>query len=132
MRFLPPPLHGAIDFLIAAFLVASPWLFNFDMDITPKYLALIAGLGILAANLFTDYECGLAPLAPLAAELGCNIAVGFVLLCTPLAFGFHPNSWVPLMAVGVVLIVDGMVTTLVSRHTRSNFNTFNPLDGSRV
>jgi hypothetical protein len=59
MRFIPTRIHGVLDYLYSALLLAAPWLFGFADGGALQWLSMLGGAGTLIMSLLTDYEFSL-------------------------------------------------------------------------
>jgi hypothetical protein len=69
MRFLPTRLHGIIDYLWGAALLATPWLLGYADVAAATWTAVVFGLGAILYSAVTDYELGLVRLVPMPLHL---------------------------------------------------------------
>ena len=53
---LPLPLHGVLESLMAFGWIAMPWVFDFARDAVARNFFVLAGVGLLAVVLLTDYR----------------------------------------------------------------------------
>ncbi len=60
VRSMPLTIHGALEFLVALLLVASPWLTGFDQHETARNVFVILGVGLFSVWLVTDYQAEVA------------------------------------------------------------------------
>ena len=56
VRVIPFTVHGAIEFVTAIALIASPWLFQFAADGIARNLFVILGASLFVVWLITDYR----------------------------------------------------------------------------
>ncbi len=61
---LPPPLHAALDYLLALFLVVAPFLFGFD-SLAARNCFIFLGVAHFVVTLITSF-----PSAPAATDAG--------------------------------------------------------------
>ncbi len=120
MRFIPTKYHAPLDYIVGAFLIATPWIFDFSDQTTPTVMGIVLGAGLIAYSLITDYELGVWKLAPMAVHNLIDIVAGAVLALSPWLFGFADetaNVWVPHVVVGVAAIVLGLTTKQVGGYS---------------
>ena len=55
-KLIPFPAHGVIESVMAAFWIASPWLFRFADHAPARNFFVAAGIGLLAVVAITDYR----------------------------------------------------------------------------
>ena len=56
VKWLSFPAHGAYELGLSLFLVASPWLFNFDAIETPRNFLVFSGVLLFGVWATTDYR----------------------------------------------------------------------------
>ena len=78
MKLISPKLHGIIDYLVVAFLLASPLGFGFTGLLA--IFTYILGVIHLALTLLTDFSCGVIKLIPLSFHGMIELIVGVVLI----------------------------------------------------
>lgn len=109
---IPPRIHGMLDYLVGAFLVALPWLFGVDGGGGRTWIPILLGAGTILYSLFTDYEMGLVPRIPLPVHLGLDVAVGLFLIAAPFLFSFARDVMDPYLAIGVLEVVTAVATDM--------------------
>lgn len=55
-KIIPFPVHGALEAVVAVFLVAAPWLFSFDEAAAAKNFFIVSGVAVALVWLVTDYR----------------------------------------------------------------------------
>ena len=110
MRFIPTRIHGGMDYLIGALLIASPWLFGFANNSVETWLPVVLGASVILYSLMTAYELGVARVISMPVHLGLDIAGGALLAASPWLFGFADYVWAPHLVVGLVEIGTAMMT----------------------
>lgn len=110
MRFIPTNIHGIVDYIVGALLIAAPWLFAFAAGGAETWVPVIIGAAIIAYSLFTDYEWGVFRKMDMRTHLGMDIAGGVVLAVSPWLFGFAALVWIPHLIVGLLEIGAGLFT----------------------
>jgi hypothetical protein len=108
MNLIPTRVHGLLDYLVGAFLVASPWVLGFSDVVVAKWVMIILGLGALGYSLVTEYEWGLPRYRalPMTWHLALDAGSGLFLAASPWLLGFSeavalPHVILGLMEVGV-------------------------------
>lgn len=106
MRFIPTRVHGAVDYVVGALLIASPWLFRFaDESGTATWTFIVVGVLLLALSVLTNDELGLAHVIPMHMHLAADAVAGIVLALSPWIFGYAndtgPNGWAPALIIGL-------------------------------
>jgi SPW repeat len=113
MRFIPTKLHGPLDYIVGAALIAAPWIFQFSEHTAATVIPVVLGVGLILYSLFTDYELGVRRLFPMSVHNLIDIAAGALLAASPWIFGFADepaNVWVPYLIVGLAAIFLGLAT----------------------
>ncbi|NYM68933.1 hypothetical protein GPV54_24790, partial [Salmonella enterica subsp. enterica serovar Typhimurium] len=71
---IPPFVHGVLDYLLAALLIAAPFLFAFDSDAATA-VSLVAGLAVLVLGAFTAWTTGIVKSIPPVAHAMLDYAL---------------------------------------------------------
>lgn len=109
MRFLPTRLHGLIDYLWGAALIATPFLLGVAAG-APLWIAIVYGAGAILYSLATDYERGLVQLIPMPVHLAADGVAGVALAVSPWLFGLSgPVVWI-FVAFGLFSLVASLIT----------------------
>ncbi|HVL34037.1 MAG TPA: hypothetical protein VM489_00050 [Burkholderiales bacterium] len=56
LKLIPFPVHGVLETIMAAGWIVFPWLFGFAADAAARNWFVIAGIGLLAVVVLTDYR----------------------------------------------------------------------------
>ena len=103
-------MHGVIDYLFIAFVLASPTIFN--MEGTLSTITYILGAVHLVVTLLTDYELGLFKVIPFRIHGLLEVVVTIILGI--LAFWFYNNGYVTgfyyYMALAIAIILVFILT----------------------
>lgn len=110
MRFLPTRIHGAIDYLWGAALLASPWAFGFADGGAAQWIMMVFGLGAFAYSALTDYELGLFRLLPMRLHLVLDGLAGALLAASPWLLGFADRVYWPHLVFGLFAVVASLIT----------------------
>ncbi len=112
MRFLSTNLHGFLDYIIAAFLIALPWLTNtYHIGGPVVWLPLFFGIALVIYSVLTDYEWGVFPMINLRTHITFDFLIGATLLFSVLYFGFYAYQlWWPHVALSLLLIALALLT----------------------
>ncbi|AUX42859.1 hypothetical protein SOCE26_042940 [Sorangium cellulosum] len=62
-KLVPFPVHGGLEAAVGVFLVAAPWLFNFDEVAAARNFFLATGVAVGLVWLITDYRSAYASTA---------------------------------------------------------------------
>src|SRR4051794_21094137 len=89
---IPLNTHAAIEPLIAAIVIAAPWLFGFSDVDSAKALCIVVGVVMLIGGSMTDWRFSLARIIPLRAHLMTDLLLAAVLILSPFIFGFSDEG----------------------------------------
>jgi hypothetical protein len=116
---LPTRIHGMLDYLLGALLIASPWLFGFGEDLGPaRWVPVALGIGVLLYSLFTDYELGVVKKVQMPVHLFLDALGGILLAASPWLLGFDDRVWMPHVVLGAVEVVTAAITNTVPGYER--------------
>jgi hypothetical protein len=110
MRVIPTRIHGILDYLVGALLVAAPWLFDFDRGGAETWIPVLLGAAAIVYSLFTDYELGVVRRIPMPTHLTLDLVSGVLLAVSPWLFGFSDYVWQPHLLLGLVEIGTSLMT----------------------
>lgn len=110
MRFIPTRLHGILDYLVGALLIAAPWLLNFNRGGAETWVPVVLGVGALLYSVFTDYELGLVRRLSMSTHLGLDAASGLLLAVSPWLFGFSGVVFWPHLILGIFEVLAALTT----------------------
>lgn len=110
VRFIPPFLHGILDYLVGGFLVAMPWLFGFAQGGAETWVPVVVGGGAILYSLFTDYPLGVVRRLPLSRHLVLDGLGGLFLFVSPFLFGFGDEVLNPFLALGLLEVGVAVLT----------------------
>lgn len=113
MRFIPTRLHGAIDYVWGAVLLAAPRTLRLPPRSPEARAAQAAGAGAIAYAALTDYELGLAPALGMRQHLALDVAGGALLAASPWLLGFAGRRHGPHLAFGLFAVAAGLLTRTV-------------------
>jgi len=110
MRFIPTKVHGYLDYLVGALLIAAPWLFDFANGGAETWVPVVLGAGAILYSLITDYELGASKTISMRTHLTLDLLSGIVLAASPWLFGFADYVWGPHLILGLFEIVAALTT----------------------
>lgn len=116
MRFIPTTIHGALDYLFGALLIATPWLMGFADWTTAHVVLFVFGAGTIGYALITDYELGVWKLLKMGPHLVIDVLAGLALVASPFFLGFKDQVVWPHIALGVVAMAAGAFTQAAPRY----------------
>ena len=123
MQVIPTRVHGMLDYLIGALLIAAPWLFDFNRGGAETWVPVAVGAGVILYSLFTDYELGAVRRLSMPTHLALDMGGGALLAISPWLFGFSEVVWQPHLFVGLIEIATAAMTRRVpadGRHSRGS------------
>lgn len=105
-------MHGAVEYVAAALLIAAPFLVGFDSDAATA-VSIVTGVLVLVITASSDLPTGLAKVVPVAIHAVLDVVTAVFLIASPFLFGFSGESKPTAFA-----IVLGIVHLLVTIATR--------------
>ncbi len=115
MKFIDSKIHGFLDYVVVAFLLASPHLFNLPVT-TSIFTYILAGIHFIL-TILTNFELGLFKLVPFEIHGTIEVVVSLLLVVTAFVLGVVDNE----IARNFYLIVAAVVF-LTWKFT--NYNSF--------
>jgi hypothetical protein len=115
MKFLPPRVHGAIDYLFAALFLLAPTIFRFDG--LPATLATGIAVAHLTLAMCTAYPLGLVKSIPFPAHGWIELVMGTSVVLAPWIFKF--SECAPARSFFLGAGVSWLVVWLVSEYAPS-------------
>jgi hypothetical protein len=109
---ISPALHGTLDYLLAAVLIAAPLVLHYD-DETAKVVMLVLGGAATVLAVGTKWSRSIVHVIPPAVHGVADIGATTALIVAPFVFGFseHTLALVVYVAVGAA----GLLATLLTR-----------------
>jgi hypothetical protein len=110
---IPTRVHGIVDYVTGAALVAAPELFRLKGVRRSPRVPRLLGTGATAYSLLTDYELGAVKLLPMRAHLALDAAGGAVLALSPWLLGTARHGkrhWLPHALVGAGEVAVALLT----------------------
>jgi VIT1/CCC1 family predicted Fe2+/Mn2+ transporter len=109
---IAPFVHGVLDYLLAALLIAAPFLLSFDDDAAIA-VSIVAGIAVLVLGAFTSWTTGIVKSIPPVAHAMLDYALAALLIASPFLFGFTDDSGAT--AFFVVVGVAGILLAIATR-----------------
>jgi len=78
MRFLPTRIHGMMDYLMGALLIALPFVSRHPLG-AAAWIPFGLGVSAILYSLLTDYELGFLAVIPMPVHLGIDAVSGLLL-----------------------------------------------------
>ena len=112
---VPAFVHGVIEYLAAALLIAAPFLFSFDDD-TATAVSIVVGVVLLILTASTALPTGLIKSVPVQAHAMIDFLLAAVLIASPFLFGFSDDGTATafFIVLGVVHLLLTIATRFVS------------------
>jgi hypothetical protein len=112
---VPAFVHGLLEYLASALLIAAPFVLAFDSD-TATAVGIIAGVVILIVGASTDISTGLIKSIPLQAHVVLDYILAILLIASPFLFSFDDDGTAT--AFFIVLGVVHLLLTIATRFIR--------------
>jgi hypothetical protein len=112
-RFIPTRVHGALDYIHGAALLAAPELLRTKDEPRATLVSRLAGGGATAYTMMTDFELGIVKAMSMRAHLALDALSGTLLAGAPWLLGYAkggPRYWLPHAFVGVADVLVAMTT----------------------
>jgi hypothetical protein len=110
MRIIPTKIHGILDYLVGALLIASPWLFDFADGGAKQWIPIVLGVSALLYSLMTNYELGASKTISMRTHLMLDLVSGIFLAASPWLFGFADEIYLPHLILGLFEIGASLMT----------------------
>jgi SPW repeat len=114
---IPLNLHAALEPLMAVVIIAAPWIFGFSDTDSATAICVIVGIVMLLVGSMTDWRMSLVRLVPLRLHLMGDLALGAVLVLSPLIFGFADEGG-PTRFMVIAGVLE-LMTALMTRWDRT-------------
>jgi hypothetical protein len=112
---IPAFVHGLLEYLAAALLIAAPFLLTFDDD-TATAVSIVAGVVVLVVTASTALPTGLIKSIPVQAHAVIDYLLALVLIASPFLFAFTGDGTAT--AFFIVLGVAHLLITIATRFVR--------------
>lgn len=110
MKIISTRVHGVLDYLVGALLIAAPWLFDFNRGGAETWVPVVLGAGVILYSLFTNYEYSVSKSIPMKIHLTLDVISGIFLAASPWIFGFNEFVYLPHLIFGILEIGAGAMT----------------------
>lgn len=124
MKIISTKVHGVLDYLMGALLIASPWLFDFARGGAETWVPVVLGAGAILYSLLTDYELGLSRTLSMKTHLGLDMMSGALLAASPWLFGFNEYVYMPHLILGIAEIGAAWMTDPVPHRRPDDVSRF--------
>jgi hypothetical protein len=89
---LPLRTHAMLEPIIAALLIAAPWIFGFSDVSDAKTVSIVLGVLVLLTGLTTRWRMGVVKMLSLGAHRAMDVVVALVAIAAPFVLGFSDNG----------------------------------------
>ena len=110
--FIPPLVHGLLDYPLAAVLIVLPLVLNFN-DSTAKWIAFALGIGAAVLAVGTAWPTGIVHVIPPLLHGYGDIAATVALIVLPFIVGFTSDATA--LVFYLVVGAGGLAATLATR-----------------
>ena len=110
--WISPRVHGTLDYLLAAALIAVPLAVDFDDDTATVLMLVLGGAASLLA-IGTNWATGIIRILPPVLHGVADIAATIVLIIAPFVLGFTDDTVATVLY--VVIGAGGLGATLLTR-----------------
>ena len=112
---VPAFVHGLIEYVAGALLIAAPFLFSFESD-TATGVSIAVGVLVLIVAASTAMSTGLIKSIPVQAHVMLDYLLAILLIAAPFLFGFSDDGTAT--AFFIVLGVLHLLLTIATRFIR--------------
>lgn len=102
--------HGLLDYGLAAFLLAAPWLFGFARLPHEMGVSVAFGAAIAFLTSITDFKMGLLRFVPFPIHRGADVLSGIMLAGAPLHFSIGGLPGALFVAAGLMQLAAAVLT----------------------
>ncbi|WP_291131657.1 hypothetical protein [Flavobacterium sp. UBA7682] len=103
MKIINSKIHGFLDYVVVAFLLVSPHLFNLPAT-TSLFTYILAGIHFVLTVL-TNFELGLFKVVPFEVHGTIEVVVSILLVIAAFVLGVVDNSLARNFYLGIALVV---------------------------
>ena len=113
---IPRAVHGLLEYLAGALLIAAPFLWDFDAG-SGKAAAIIGGLVLLILAAITEGPTGIVDQLGVQAHAVLDLVVAGLLVAAPFLFGFSDDG--EPTALFVLLGIAHLLVSIGTRYVRA-------------
>ena len=116
MKLINTNLHGWLDYVMGALVIASPWIFGFAGNDMAVMIAVASGALVIIYSLVTNYEMGILGKRgiPLKVHLVLDVLSGLFLGASPWLFHFNEVTYMPFVSLGAIEVITALTTDSVA------------------
>jgi hypothetical protein len=115
-------VHGILDYIWSALLIAAPWLFGYNRVGIETYITDTIAAIVLTYSMFTRYELSFFKNISTRTHLWFDLALGAFLAASPWLFGFSGKVYFPHVVFGIFSIVVSLLTKRKSTIEEAEIN----------
>ncbi len=105
-----------MDYLVGILLIAAPFILDFDRGGAETWVPIIVGAVIILQALMTNFEVGMFRALSMNMHLNMDYLIGAFLAVSPWIFNFDEYVYLPHLIVGVMIILEALMTRVVPEH----------------
>ena len=120
---IAPGVHGILDYVLGATLIAAPFVLRFDSD-TATTVCVVAGIAELGVEMTTAWSRGIIKLIPPAVHGVIDYVFVVALIAAPFIFGFSDDDTAT--AFFVIVGVGGLALVAATRFVPDEPNRMAP------
>jgi hypothetical protein len=109
---ISPRVHGTLDYLLAAVLIAGPLVLNFHDDTATVFVLVVGGAASLLA-IGTNWSRGIVRVIPPVIHGVADIGATIALIIAPFVLGYSDHGLATVFC--IVVGAGGLVATLLTR-----------------
>jgi hypothetical protein len=113
---IPAFVHGVIEYVWAALLIAAPFLFSYHADGTATAVSVVAGVVVLLITAASALPTGLIKSIPVHAHIVLDYILAGLLIAAPFIFAFNADGTPT--AFFIALGVVHLLLTIATRYLR--------------
>jgi VIT1/CCC1 family predicted Fe2+/Mn2+ transporter len=106
-------LHGLLDYIVGALLIAAPFVLGFDDIGSATALSIVSGVVLLAVAAASDGPVSLVNSIPRSVHILIDVGMGAFFIAAPFLFGFSDEGTPT--AFFLVLGVLGVLSVIATR-----------------
>lgn len=111
MKFLSVKAHSFIDYAAALVLIIAPFLvIPIGTPLIAVWLSVVAGVGLIAYSVITDYSASIRRSIPFKAHLIIDFIAGASFIATPYFLNFEGITQAYYIVMGLAIILVVLVT----------------------
>jgi hypothetical protein len=118
MRVFSTRIHGVLDYLLGALLIAAPWALGFARGGAETWVPVGVGGAIVLYSLLTDYELGLVRRIQMPMHLLLDALGGIALAVSPWLLAFDQHVWIPHLAAGLLILLVTLLSDTIPGYER--------------